>query len=285
MAGRRRRKKKHNIRNFIIALVIITCGGIGLYAHFGGDEARAHLYEAKSHAQSVFYETGEKLGLAEPVSRLIQQAQELWDKVVPGAETKIEIADIPEYAGSPFVEINGNIPQFDEADLTRDAFEEYSPLDILSRCRAAYAKLGTELMPKEERGSISEVKPTGWQNVKYDGVDQGYLYNRCHLIGFQLAGENANERNLITGTRYMNVDGMLPFENLVASYIRETGNHVMYRVTPVYDGADMVASGVQIEAESVEDGGNGIRFNVYCYNVQPGIEIDYATGESSVLGK
>lgn len=280
MAGRRKRKKKQNIRNFIIALAIIVCGGIGFYAHFGGDEARAHLYEAKSQAQSTLYETGEKLGLAEPVSKLIQQAQELWDKVVPGAEPKIEIADIPEYAGSPFVEINGNIPQFDEADLTRDAFEEYSPLDILSRCKTAYAKLGTELMPEEERGSISEVKPTGWQNVKYESVDQGYLYNRCHLIGFQLAGENANERNLITGTRYMNVDGMLPFENLVATYIRETGNHVMYRVTPVYDGADMVASGVQIEAESVEDGGDGIRFNVYCYNVQPGIEIDYATGES-----
>ena len=285
MAGRRKRKIKHGIRNFIIAILIIACFGVGLYTRLGGDDARAHLSEVKSQVQNVLYETGEKLGLAEPVSRLIQQAQELWDKVVPGAEPKIEITEIPEYAGAPFVEINGNIPQFDEKDLNREAFEEYSSLDILSRCKTAYAKLGKELMPEEERGDISDVKPTGWQNVKYEEIDQGYLYNRCHLIGFQLAGENANERNLITGTRYMNVDGMLPFENLVASYIRETGNHVMYRVTPVYDGADMVASGVQIEAESVEDGGEGIRFNVYCYNVQPGIEIDYATGESAVRSK
>ena len=135
-------------------------------------------------------------------------------------------------------------------------------------------------MPDEERGSINDVIPTGWQNQKYDEIDQGYLYNRCHLIGYQLAGENANEKNLITGTRYMNVEGMLPLENQVAAYIKETGNHVMYRVTPIYDGADMVASGVRIEAESVEDGGTGIRFHVYCYNVQPGIEIDYATGNN-----
>ena len=277
---RRKRKKKHNIRNFIITLSIVSLGGVGLYAHFGGDEAKAYLSEIKVQVQTTIYETGEKIGLAKPVSEFIQWAQEVWDKFVPDAKPEIELADIPEYAGAPFVEINGNVPEFDESDFEKEAFERYSSLDILSRCGAAYAKLGKELMPKEERGSISEVKPTGWQNVKYEGIDQGYLYNRCHLIGFQLAGENANEKNLITGTRYMNVEGMLPLENMVASYIRETGNHVMYRVTPVYNGADMVARGVQIEAESVEDDGAGIYFNVYCYNVQPGIEIDYATGAS-----
>lgn len=280
MAGRRKRKRKHDIRNFAVSMLIIVFAGIGLYAHFGGDKAQDHLSEMKTQVQSTVYKTGEKVGLEEPAGELIQWGQELWNKFVPGAKPKVTLADIPEYAGAPFVEINGNIPQFDQADFEKEPFETYSSLDILSRCGTAYAKLGKELMPKEERGSISEVKPTGWQNVKYDGVEQGYLYNRCHLIGFQLSGENANERNLITGTRYMNVDGMLPLENRVASYIQETGNHVLYRVTPVYDGADMVASGVQMEAESVEDEGQGIRFNVYCYNVQPGIEIDYATGAS-----
>ena len=152
-------------------------------------------------------------------------------------------------------------------------------MDLLGRCcGAAYAKLGRELMLDEEREGISDVIPNGWQNQKYDKIDQGYLYNRCHLIGYQLAGENANEKNLITGTRYMNVEGMLPLENQVAAYIKETGNHVLYRVAPIYDGADMVAGGVQIEAESVGDGGNRIKFNVFCYNVQPGIGIDYAIG-------
>ncbi len=280
MAGGRKRKKRHSIRNFIAAMLIIVLSGIGLYAQLGGADARAQLSEVKTQVQTAVYEEGEKVGLAKPASKLIQWGQELWDEFVPGAKPKVLLADIPEYAGAPYVEINGNVPQFDKADFEREAFERYSSLDLLSRCGTAYAKLGQELMPKEKRESISQVKPTGWQNVKYEEIDQKYLYNRCHLIGFQLAGENDNEKNLITGTRYMNVDGMLPLENKVASYIRETGNHVMYRVTPVYDGADMVARGVQIEAESVEDGGSGVRFNVYCYNVQPGIEIDYATGES-----
>lgn len=193
----------------------------------------------------------------------------------------IELSQVPEYSGQPYVAINNNEPEFDEADFTVSSFETYSSLDSLGRCGSAYANIGRDLMPTEKRGSIGSVKPTGWYTVKYDNVDGKYLYNRCHLIGYQLTGENANERNLITGTRYMNVDGMLPFEDMVADYIRETANHVLYRVTPIYYGNNMLASGVQMEAASVEDNGGGIWYNVYVYNVQPGISIDYATGESS----
>lgn len=189
-------------------------------------------------------------------------------------------AEVPEYDGEPYVEINGNEPDFTEEELTTEVYEEYSDLDELGRCGEAEACVGEELMPTKDRESISSVKPTGWQNEKYDSVDGGYLYNRCHLIGYQLSGENANEENLITGTRYMNTEGMLPFEDMVAEYVHETENHVMYRVTPVFEGDDLVASGVQMEAESVEDEGEGISFNVYVYNVQPDITIDYATGDN-----
>ena len=168
--------------------------------------------------------------------------------------------------------------------MTVNSYEVYSPLDALGRCGAASACVGVDLMPTEERGSIGQVKPTGWQTVKYDCVDGKYLYNRCHLIGYQLSGENANKQNLITGTRYLNVEGMLPFENLVADYVKETENHVLYRVCPVYDGGNLVASGVTMEAKSVEDDGEGVSFFVYVYNVQPGVEIDYATGESWLEG-
>ena len=193
---------------------------------------------------------------------------------------QLEVSDIPEYSGEPYIEINGNEPDFDQDQITDKSFEEYSQLDSLGRCQEAEASIGDDLMPTEERGSIGQIKPSGWHTVKYDNVDGKYLYNRCHLIGYQLTAENANEENLITGTRYMNVEGMLPFENMVADYIKETGNHVMYEVTPVYDGDDLVASGVHMEGYSVEDEGEGISFNIYAYNVQPGIEIDYATGES-----
>lgn len=193
-----------------------------------------------------------------------------------------ELSEIPEYSGEPYIEINGNEPDFSEEECSEDSFEVYSELDDLGRCQAAYANVGTDLMPTEKRGSIGQVKPSGWQTVKYDVVDGNYLYNRCHLIGYQLSGENANEKNLITGTRYMNVEGMLPFENMVADYVKETDNHVLYQVTPVYDGDNLVADGVQMEAYSVEDEGDGISYNVYVYNVQPGIEIDYATGESTI---
>lgn len=197
----------------------------------------------------------------------------------------IDLQNIPAFSGSPYVEINGNAPGFTDADLTTTSFETYSPLDNLGRCGVAYANIGTDLMPTEERGSIGQVKPSGWHTVKYNGVvDGNYLYNRCHLIGYQLTAENANRQNLITGTRYMNVEGMLPFENMVADYIKETNNHVLYRVTPIFDGDNLVASGVLMEAKSVEDNGDGILFNVYCYNVQPGISIDYTTGDSELDG-
>ncbi len=194
------------------------------------------------------------------------------------AESADTIAEVPEYDGVPYVEINDNEPEFTEAELTTESYEEYSELDPLGRCGTAEACIGEDLMPDGEREDISEVEPTGWENREYDIVDGGYVYNRCHLIGFQLSGENANEENLITGTRYMNTEGMLPFENMVAEYVQETDNHVMYRVTPVFEGDDLVASGVQMEAESVEDGGAGICFNIYVYNVQPEIIIDYSTG-------
>ena len=194
--------------------------------------------------------------------------------------TTITLKDIPAYSGSPYIAINDNQPSFTSSDYTTTAFEQYAELDYLGRCGVTYACVGVEIMPTEERGSIGQVKPTGWVTAKYDFVDGKYLYNRCHLIGFQLTGENANTCNLITGTRYMNVDGMLPFENMIADYVKETENHVLYRVTPIFEGENLVASGVQMEAYSVEDNGDGICFNVYCYNVQPGVVIDYATGES-----
>ncbi len=187
---------------------------------------------------------------------------------------------IPEYSGNPYVELNGNVPYFTDEELSTTAFELYSELDSLGRCGACYANVCKEIMPTEERGSIGMVKPTGWHTVKYDCITDRYLYNRCHLIGYQLAGENANEKNLITGTRYLNVDGMLPFENEVADYVNDTDNHVLYRVTPVFSGDNLLASGVIIEAKSVEDNGAGVQFNVYCYNVQPGISIDYIDGQS-----
>ncbi len=200
----------------------------------------------------------------------------------PSTEVTISVADIPAYAGDPYVTINDNEPQFLETDLATSSYEYYSDLDDLDRCGVVYACIGTDLMPTEERGNIGSVKPSGWHTVKYDIVDGKYLYNRCHLIGYQLSGENANINNLITGTRYLNVEGMLPFENMVADYVKETGNHVLYRVAPVFEGNNLVASGVQIEAQSVEDQGEGILFNVYCYNVQPGVTIDYATGDSTL---
>ena len=194
----------------------------------------------------------------------------------------IKVDEIPAFSGNPYVAINDNIPSFSSKEITTRSYENYSALDSLGRCSVVIACLGEDIMPTEERGSIGQVKPSGWQTVKYDFVDGKYLYNRCHLIGFQLSGENANTKNLITGTRYMNVQGMLPFENMVADYIKETNNHVMYRVTPVFKGDELVARGVQIEAYSVEDEGDGICFNVYCYNVQPGVEIDYLTGKSAL---
>lgn len=193
-------------------------------------------------------------------------------------QSSFDLSQVPAYSGEPYVVVNNNIPFFKDSDLTTEAFEKYSDLDSLGRCGVAYANVCQEIMPTEKRGAIGMVKPTGWQTVKYDWVDGKYLYNRCHLIGYQLSGENANEKNLITGTRYLNVDGMLPFENLVADYVHETDHHVLYRVTPVFENSNLVASGVLMEAQSVED--DDVLFCVYCYNVQPKVTIDYATGES-----
>ena len=200
-------------------------------------------------------------------------------------ETSYAVDSVPEYSGSEYIIINNNVPEFRESDFTTESFEEYSELDSLGRCGVAFANIGQDLMPTEERGSIGYIKPSGWQTVKYDIVDGKYLYNRCHLIGYQLTGENANPNNLITCTRNMNASVMVKFENDVADYIKETGNHVLYRVTPVFVGDNLLASGVQIEARSVEDKGEGIQFNVYIYNVQEGISIDYKTGESSLEKK
>ena len=192
----------------------------------------------------------------------------------------VELENIPEYCGEPYVILRENQPDFDLVDLTLEPFERYSELDDLGRCGVAYANICLEIMPTEDRGEIGQVKPSGWHTAKYDCVEGKYLYNRCHLIGYQLSGENANKQNLITGTRYLNVTGMLPFENMVDDYVEDTGNHVLYRVTPVFQGEELVARGVQMEAFSVEDEGEGICFNIYAYNVQPGVVIDYATGES-----
>jgi len=200
--------------------------------------------------------------------------------------SKADLSKIPEYSGRPYIVINDNIPSFNKYELTTKGYETYASLDSLGRCGGAVASCGKEIMPSanEERGSISSVKPSGWVQAQYDWVSGKYLYNRCHLLGWQLSAENANKRNLITGTRYMNTEGMLPFENMVADYIRETNNHVAYRVTPIYEGSDLVARGVQMEAYSVEDDGEGICFNVFCYNVQPGVKIDYSTGRSWASG-
>lgn len=201
-----------------------------------------------------------------------------------GNQSDNEVASIPAYSGKKYVTVNKNVPFFDESDLTTNSFEKYSELDNLGRPGMAYANINKDIMPTGERGSISGIKPAGWHTVRYDDIVEGkYLYNRCHLIGWQLAGENANEKNLITGTRYFNVEGMLPFENWVDEYIEEhPSNHVLYRVTPIYTGNNLIADGVLMEGKSVEDKGKGVQFNVFVYNVQPGIEINYANGESKV---
>ena len=199
--------------------------------------------------------------------------------------SNITIDNIPAYSGDDYIILNNNVPNFSDSDLTTTSFEEYAPLDDLGRCGVAYSNIGTDIMPTEKRESISSVKPSGWHSVKYDIVEGKYLYNRSHLIGYQLTAENANDRNLITGTRYFNATLMLPYENMVADYIKETNNHVLYRVTPVFEGNNLVATGVQMEAKSVEDNGEGIEFNVFVYNVQPGITIDYATGNSALSGE
>lgn len=205
--------------------------------------------------------------------------------VVRTQQSSFSLETVPEYSGEAYVVINDNIPDFSNADYTTESFETYGELDYLGRCTTAYACIGTDLMPTEKRGNIGSIKPSGWQTTKYNNIDGKYLYNRCHLIGYQLTAENANKENLITGTRYLNIDGMLSFENSVADYIENTGNHVLYKVTPIFRDEELVARGVQMQAKSVEDKGKGICYNVYCYNVQPNIIINYANGDSHPVNK
>lgn len=235
------------------------------------EESAADLGEEKYPEEN----TGQEQEIAEEQDALNEMEQALLE----------DLLNLPAYSGKAYVEVNGNVPCFVDSELTTESFEFYSELDSLGRCGFAYACIGQDIMPTEERGEIGSIKPSGWHTVKYNGIADGnYLYNRCHLIGFQLSGENANERNLITGTRYMNVDGMLTFENMVADYVKETNNHVLYRVTPLFAGDNLVADGVLMEAESVEDRGESILFNVFCYNVQPGVAINYADGSSQLDG-
>ena len=227
-------------------------------------------------------EVGMALDIAVAVLEELEEYENAQSNALPeymgeGAES---VEEIPEFSGAAYVAVNGNVPFFMPEEITDESYEYYSELDELGRCGTTMACIGIDIMPTEERGEIGSVKPSGWHSVKYDIVDGKYLYNRCHLIGFQLAGENANKRNLITGTRYLNIEGMLPFENLVADYVQETKNHVLYRVTPIFEEDNLVAHGVLMEGYSVEDEGEGVCFCVYAYNAQPGIHIDYKTGNS-----
>ena len=222
----------------------------------------------------------ENQGQSEPQTQSAPQTPQ--PSQLTTASASFSLAEVPAFSGNAYIAVNGNIPYFGNSDITTNSFETYAPLDSLGRCGVTYACVGQDIMPTEERGSIGQVKPTGWHTVKYDCVDGKYLYNRCHLIGFQLTGENANEENLITGTRYLNIEGMLPFENMVADYVKETNNHVLYRVTPIYEGDNLLAAGVLMEGYSVEDKGDGVTFCVFAYNAQPGVKINYATGESEL---
>ena len=285
-----KRTKKRGSRNviLIILLLILFTAGIGGQA---GKRSQPELdktndsviFEVSSggHAEDSAVSKAEKQDQEEE-SALQEQTKDLEKSASDTTIQTLSVDEIPAYSGQAAIEINQNVPGFTESDYTTEAFEQYSPLDGLGRCGIAYACVGEEIMPTEERGAIGMVKPSGWHTVKYDFIDGKYLYNRCHLIAYMLSGENANTENLITGTRYMNTEGMLPYENQVADYVHDTGNHVLYRVTPLYEGDNLVASGVEIEASSVEDKGKSLSFHVYCYNVQPGVTIDYATGDSAL---
>ena len=274
--------KKEKLLSFIVAfLLIFTIAGCGQTEETAPTQASEAVIEETEEAQEAEADTdGEQF-----VEDSQENTQEEMNGDIHEIASNFDVAGIPAYSGEPYVAVNGNIPYFADSELTDISYESYSDLDSFGRCGVCVASVGQDIMPTEERGSIGSVKPTGWRTVKYNGiVDGNYLYNRCHLLGYQLTAENANVKNLITGTRYMNVDGMLPFENMVADYVQETNNHVLYRVTPIFEGDNLVASGVLMEAESVEDEGDGILFCVYCYNVQPGVVISYADGSSELDG-
>lgn len=279
-----RSNKWNNKLSYFLTLLLCLCMLVGCGSGAATQVMlKAEDSETESYVETVQTESAENDPGDETEIQAAAQVQsdDSKQKVVhTGTASAFNAADVPAYSGEPYTAVNNNEPYFTSDNLTTEAFENYSELDALGRCGVAYANVCLETMPTEKRGSISEVKPTGWHSVKYDNVDGKSLYNRCHLIGYQLTAENANQQNLITGTRYLNVDGMLPFENMVADYVKETDNHVLYRVTPIFTGDNLVADGVLMEGYSVEDEGDGICFCVYAYNIQPGITIDYATGDS-----
>lgn len=277
------------------ALCIAFIMGMSLMSPSGNngsvttDSVAAIQTEATESVKEIAKSTEEAAERTEEVTQSTEETEETeesTEKKLPEQEnpSTFDSSIIPAYSGNAFVVINDNIPFFGDSELSTTSFENYGSLDSLGRCTTCIASVGIDIMPTGERENIGAVKPTGWHTVKYNFVDGKYLYNRCHLIGYQLTGENANTKNLITGTRYLNIEGMLPFENMVADYVKETENHVMYRVTPVFSGSNLLADGVLMEGKSVEDNGEGILFCVYAYNVQPGVAIDYATGDSSADG-
>lgn len=287
-----RSNKRNNKLSYFLTLLLCLCmlvgcgSGAATQVMLKAEDSEIESYVETVQTESAENDPGDETEIQTAAETEIQAAAQVQSddskqKVVhTGTASAFNAADVPAYSGEPYTAVNNNEPYFTSDNLTTEAFENYSELDALGRCGVAYANVCLETMPTEKRGSISEVKPTGWHSVKYDNVDGKSLYNRCHLIGYQLTAENANQQNLITGTRYLNVDGMLPFENMVADYVKETDNHVLYRVTPIFTGDNLVADGVLMEGYSVEDEGDGICFCVYAYNVQPGITIDYATGDS-----
>ncbi len=287
-----RSNKRNNKLSYFLTLLLCLCmlvgcgSGAATQVMLKAEDSETESYVETVQTESAENDPGDEAEIQTAAETEIQAAAQVQSddskqKVVhTGTASAFNTADVPAYSGKPYTAVNNNEPYFTSDDLTTEAFENYSELDTIGRCGVAYANVCLETMPTEKRGSISEVKPTGWHSVKYDNVDGKSLYNRCHLIGYQLTAENANQQNLITGTRYLNVDGMLPFENMVADYVKETDNHVLYRVTPIFTGDNLVADGVLMEGYSVEDEGDGICFCVYAYNVQPGITIDYATGDS-----
>lgn len=286
-----RNMKKKNIASLILAFVLIIpllngCGSSDIASN-SGSSSEDIISESNSSSSSSFWtDSNDEESTSNYNDGSVDTDNDRMDSESNGVtnESYFSLSDVPEYSGSPFVEINDNTPFFNEGDLTTEPRESYSDLDSLGRSGVAFVNVCKDTMPLFNRVPIFRIKPSGWHTVKYDNVDGKYLYNRCHLIGFQLAGNNDPE-NLITGTRYLNNTGMLPFENKIANYINDADDedkdvHVLYRVTPIFDGNNLVASGVLMEAESVEDMGQSIHFNVFCYNVQPGIEIDYSTGDS-----
>lgn len=287
-----RSNKRNNKLSYFLTLLLCMCmlvgcgSGAATQVMLKAEDSETESYVETVQTESTENDPGDETEIQTAAETEIQAAAQVQSddskqKVVhTDTASAFNAADVPAYSGEPYTAVNNNEPYFTSDNLTTEAFENYSELDALGRCGVAYANVCLETMPTEKRGSISEVKPTGWHSVKYDNVDGKSLYNRCHLIGYQLTAENANQQNLITGTRYLNVDGMLPFENMVADYVKETDNHVLYRVTPIFTGDNLVADGVLMEGYSVEDEGDGICFCVYAYNVQPGITIDYATGDS-----